>query len=48
MVDLLPIDPSDLMPIMHMEHDIDDHYLIKKALGAASIHNPIRFFKDAQ
>lgn len=48
MVDLRQIDPSDLMPIIHTEHDIDDHYLIKKALGAASIRNPVRFFKDAQ
>lgn len=48
MADLTQIDPFDQMPIIHIENDVDDHYLIGKALQAASIRNPVRFFRDGQ
>ncbi|GAB3753240.1 response regulator [Spirosoma pomorum] len=48
MVDLPQIDSFDQMPIVHIENDVDDHYLVEKALKAASIRNPVRFFKDGQ
>ncbi len=48
MIDLNQVDPFDQMPIIHIENDIDDHYLIERALKAASVRNPVRFFKDGQ
>jgi CheY-like chemotaxis protein len=48
MVDSTKLIPFDQMPIIHIENDTDDHYLIEEALKAASIHNPIRFFSDGQ
>ncbi|QJD79416.1 response regulator [Spirosoma rhododendri] len=48
MVDSDKVDPLDQMPIIHIENDADDHILLKKALGAASIANPVRFFQDGQ
>ncbi len=48
MIDINQIDPFDQMPIIHIENDVDDHYLIEKALKAASIRNPVRFFQDGQ
>lgn len=38
----------DQMPIIHIEDDVDDHYLVDKALKAALIPNPVRFFRDGQ
>ena len=48
MVDPTNLAPIDQMPIIHIENDIDDHYLFEKAIKAASIRNPVRFFKDSQ
>lgn len=46
MVDSVKPTPVDLMPIIHIEDDVDDHYLVDQALKAASIHNPVRYFRD--
>ncbi|MCK8493546.1 response regulator [Spirosoma sp. RP8] len=48
MVDSTQVDPFDQMPIIHIENDVDDHYLIEKALQTALIRNPVRFFRDGQ
>ncbi|PRY25870.1 response regulator receiver domain-containing protein [Spirosoma oryzae] len=48
MVDSTNVDPFDQMPIIHIENDIDYHYLVEKALRLASIRNPVRFFTNGQ
>ncbi|RZK33686.1 MAG: response regulator [Hymenobacter sp.] len=48
MVDLTNPDFLNQMPIIHVENDVDDHYLVVKALKAASIDNPVRFFQTGQ
>lgn len=48
MIDSINSIPFDQMPIIHIENDVDDHYLIEEALQAASIPNPVRFFRDGQ
>ncbi len=48
MIDVNQFDPVDQMPIIHIENDIDDHYLVEKALKAACVKNPVRFFQDGQ
>ena len=48
MVAPIQSDPLDKMPIVHIENDVDDHYLVEKALREASIRNPVRFFENGQ
>ena len=38
----------DQMPIIQIEDDSDDHYLVQQALKASSIPNPVHFFSDGQ
>lgn len=48
MIDSINSIPFDQMPIIHIENDVDDQYLVEEALRAASIPNPVRFFRDGQ
>lgn len=48
MVDSPKLIPFDLMPIIHIENDVDDQCLVAEALKASSIHNPVRYFADGQ
>jgi CheY-like chemotaxis protein len=43
----MPNNPNKL-PIIYVEHDVDDQILFKQALTSLSINNPTRFFSTGQ